>query len=95
MPTPRFTFHLDPADATVLYQLAERYQVPVAQLCRDAVSLLLSDRPAYERALMALALERFPTPTPAQEAAAAQRMRDALAIDLTALYASLPDPPPS
>jgi hypothetical protein len=91
MSTTRLTFSLDAADAAALVWLAQRYQLPVAALARDAVRLLLAD-PATEQRLQEQLLQRYAPPTPAQAAASERLIADAMQIDLSALLTQATGP---
>jgi hypothetical protein len=87
MYTHRLTFSIDAVDADTLYQLAQRYNIPLAEIVRESVRRLLDDLPAYEHELMQRLAQRYKLPTPEQVEAAQRLIADAMAVDLSALIA--------
>jgi hypothetical protein len=93
MYTHRLTFSIDAIDADTLYQLAQRYNIPLAEIVRESVRRLLADLPAYEQTLTQRLVERHSLPTDEQRANFERYRVEHAAIDLDALFASLPPPP--
>jgi hypothetical protein len=65
----------------------------VSAIVRESVRRLLADLPAYEQTLRQQLVERHPLPTDEQRANFERYMVEYAAIDLDALFASLPPPP--
>src|SRR5262245_61224700 len=89
----RLTFQLTHTDAHALQRLAQRLAQRLSQLCRDAIALLLADLPRYYALLSARVLEHAKPPTPEQQAAFQEYLRTHPSPDLSAVAASMPQPP--
>jgi hypothetical protein len=90
MYTDRLTFCLDARTLDALQRLATDYRCSVAAIVRDAIARLLDDEPAY----CAMLLERlgYAAPSPEQARASQELIAEAMAVDLTALFAQTAPP---
>jgi hypothetical protein len=90
---PRVTFRLDDATLAQAQQLAQRHNQSLSALCRDSLTLLLSDPAPYFALLSARLLQHSKPPTPEQEAAFAEYLATYDGPDIDAILASMPPPP--
>jgi hypothetical protein len=89
---PRLTFRLDLDTLARVQTLAQRYEVSVSEVCRDALELLLADLRRYHDLRMSRLPQHHTPPTDAQLAAQEGLMAAAMRLDLDAIAATMTPP---
>jgi hypothetical protein len=87
--SPRLHFRCDVHTLAQIQQLAATTEQSVSQVLRDAVEQLLANEPQYRALVMQRTVQKYKPPTPEQHAAAQRLIADAMAIDLSLLFASM------
>jgi hypothetical protein len=90
--TPRVTFRLDDTTYAQVCALAQRHELSLSQLCRDAITLLLRHPEPFYDLLSSRVLAHCKPPTAEQAHASAALIDAAMATDWTARFLSTVPP---
>jgi hypothetical protein len=84
--SPRVTFRVNDTVYAQMHALAQRHELSLSQLCRDAITLLLRHPEPFYDLLSSRVLAHCKPPTAEQAAASEQLIHSAMAIDLSAIF---------